>query len=94
MGPFYGCFMACLWPILWPNWGTVLCPVLWLVCGLFYGLIGDCFRTILWPELGLFWDYFVPCFMACLWLVIWPFGPVLWTLYVSYLALRIKGVII
>ena len=39
-------------------------------CGLFYGLIGDCFVTyfmaglwiVLWFELGLFWDCFCALF--------------------------------
>ena len=56
--------------------------VSWLVCGLFYGLIGDCFETVLclvlWLVCGLFYDLnwdcfealFVPCFMVCLWLVL------------------------
>ena len=59
--------------------------VLWLVCGLSYGLIGDCFVPVLWLVCGLFcgldWDcfgtIFVPCFMACLWLALWSFGAVL-----------------
>ena len=37
LGPFCGCFMAGLWPVLWPNWG--------LFCALFYGLFVDCFVT-------------------------------------------------
>ena len=56
--------------------------VLWLVCGLFDGLIGDCFVpfygylvpyfmaglwTVLWPNWGLFWDPFCDCFMVGLW---------------------------
>ena len=53
--------------------GIVLCFILWLVCGLFYGLIGGLFFmaglwTILWPNLGIFWDpfcgWFVDCFIA------------------------------
>ena len=38
--------------------------VLWLVCGMFYGLIRD---------------WFVPCFMAGLWTVLWlELGLFLW----------------
>ena len=33
---------------------------LWLVCGLFYGLIVGSFGTLLW----FFYDWFVDCFMA------------------------------
>ena len=66
--------MVGLWTILWPNGGLFWDPfmaILWLVYGLFYGLIRGCFVTfvlVLWLVSGLFYglteDCFVPCFMA------------------------------
>ena len=94
------CFMAGLWTVysLFMDWfGTLFVVVSWIVCGVFYGLTRDCFRTVLWLVCGLLcglsWDCFGTVFVPYLWLVLWPFGVVLWTLYVSYLAFRIKGVI-
>ena len=52
--PFYSCFMAGLWPVLWPNWG--------LFCACFMAGLW----IVLWPGLGLFWDYFL---CPVLWLV-------------------------
>ena len=71
--------MAGLWAVLWPNWGLFWDPfvdVSWLVCGMFYGLIGDCFGVVLCPVLwlvcglfcGLNWD----CFGTILCPVLWP----------------------
>ena len=41
--PFYGCFMASLWAVLWLNWG------------LFWDPFHGCFMAGLWAILWLNW---------------------------------------
>ena len=60
---------------------------------LFYGLLRGCLGLFLWP----IWSYFYSKLRGYLELLLWPtkgsFGVVLWAYYISYLAMRIKGVV-
>ena len=45
LGPFYDCFMAGLWTILWLNWGLFWDP--------FHGCFMACLWVVLWLNWGL-----------------------------------------